>query len=259
MQRVIVVLLGVLACGVATQSAAQAPAASGSQQTFESPKAAADKLLQACKDNDEEALGRIFGPVFRELTKNVDEAEERARRRRFWEQSQEVLKLEEHGADRVVLVVGKELWPMPIPLVKGPHGWSFNTSEGIEELKARRIGENELAAIDVCREYAAAQREYASYDHDGDGVLEYAQRIRSTGGTQGAKVPGGKYDYVINGNMIAGFALVAWPVEYRSSGVMTFVVSHHGKVYEKDLGPQTQQAAAAMEAFEPDESWSVVP
>jgi hypothetical protein len=75
---------------------------------------------------------------------------------------------------------------------------------------------------------------------------------------QGGNVPGGKYDYVINGNMIAGFALVAYPAEYRRSGVMTFVVSHQGKVFEKDLGEKTAELAQAMKEYNPDKSWNLV-
>jgi hypothetical protein len=289
----------VLAEGVDTKDA--------TQQAFDSPKDAVDHLLTACKNNDTPALIRMFGPRLRDAVANIDDAEEKAHRRTFWERSQAHLKLIEKGTDCIELVIGKDLWEFPIPLVKQGRGWVFATDEGFEELLARRIGENELNAISVCREYTIAQREYASADRDDDEVLEYAQCITSTTGKhdglywevkaeskeplsplgnllaraeeplkdrkpgspylgyyfriltrQGPNPPGGAYDYVINGNMIGGFALIAWPADYRASGVMTFVISHQGKVFEKDIGPDTAKRVEAMNEYNPDKTWTVV-
>jgi hypothetical protein len=279
-----------------------------SQQAFDTPKAAVDSLLIACKEDDSAALIRMFGLRYRDAIAEIDDAEEKEHRRRFWEQSQAHWRIVEKSADRAELIVGRELWAFPIPLVKQSRGWVFATEEGFQELSARRIGENELTAIEVCRAFVQAQREYAAVDHDGDDVLEYAQRIASSPGTrdglywevpaessepaspfghllaeadgtpkerkpgapymgyyykiltrQGPNPPGGEYDYVINGNMIAGFALVAWPANYRDSGVMTFVVSHHGHVFEKDLGEKTQDVAGVLAVFDPDDSWRRLP
>jgi hypothetical protein len=195
--------------------------------------------------------------------------------------------------------------------VKRNGGWFFDTDAGKDELLNRRIGNNELGTIPVMREYVDAQREYASSDHDGDQVLEYAQRLVSSPGKedglywppaydgdvspfgplvayaqvegyspelreedetergpfhgyyfkvltrQGKHAPGGKYNYVVNGNMIAGFAMVAWPAEYGGSGVMTFVVNQQGRVYQKDLGPATAKIARKMSAYDPDPTWKV--
>ncbi len=278
-----------------------------SQQAFDTPKAAVDSLLAACKDNNSGTLIRMFGPRYRDALAKIDDAEEKEHRQKFWEQSQAHLKLVEKGADRVELIVGRELWAFPIPMVKESRGWVFATEEGLKELSARRVGENELTAIEVCREFVKAQAEYAAADRDGDEVLEYAQKIASSPGKrdglywevsaesseppspfgnllaeadgtpkerkpgapymgyrfkiltrQGSNPPGGKYDYVINGHMIAGFALVAWPADYRDSGVMTFLVSHQGRVYEKDLGEKTHEMAKALESFDPDDSWRLV-
>jgi hypothetical protein len=277
------------------------------QQAFDSPKAAVDSLFEACRSNDTNALIRIFGSRYRDAVEKIDDAEERQHRQVFWERSQAHLKLVEKGDDRVELVVGKELWEFPIPLVKKSRGWIFDTDEGFEEMLARRIGENELNAIEVCREYAIAQQEYAAADRDGDEVLEYAQRIASTHGKQdglywevkeesseplsplghlladaegalqdrkpgspylgyyfriltrqGPNPPGGAYDYVINGNMIAGFALIAWPADYRASGVMTFVISHQGKLFEKDLGPDTSKLVESIVEYNLDQTWILV-
>jgi Protein of unknown function (DUF2950) len=200
-----------------------------------------------------------------------------------------------------VLIMGREDWPFPIPLVRKDGTWRFDTAAGREEILYRRIGRNELDAIETCLAYVDAQQEYAERGVAGNGV--YAQRIVSRPGKkdglywpaqsgtdesplgelaasaaaegyragqqrapyhgyyykvltrQGPNAPGGALDYVVRGNMIGGFALVAYPAEYRNSGVMTFLVSHQGNVYEKDLGPDTARIAAGMTAFNPDNSW----
>ncbi|GGE82175.1 DUF2950 family protein [Stappia taiwanensis] len=206
--------------------------------------------------------------------------------------------------DRVLIRIGRILWPLPFPVVKGEDGrWSFDTYAGLQEIVNRRIGENELEAIATARAYVEAQESYAAGDWDDDGVLEFAQKLVSSDGAQdglywpetdgaepspagaftdqaaldravegegyfgyrfrvltgqGENIAGGHYDYIINGNMIAGFALVAWPVRYGETGVYTFAISHHGTLYQADLGPETDKIARAMERFNPDDSWEVV-
>ncbi|CAN7759391.1 DUF2950 domain-containing protein [Mesorhizobium sp. LjNodule214] len=205
--------------------------------------------------------------------------------------------------DRKELDIGDKLWPLPFPLAKGKDGkWAFDAHAGIEEIINRRVGENEIAAIETVRSYVDAQRDYAAADRDGDGALEYAQKLVSSDGKadglywptdeihgvspvgelitqatvgkakkgdgyfgyrfrilpgQGKNIAGGAYNYVINGNMIAGFALVAWPVKYAETGVKTFVVNQQGIVYEADLGPNTETVARGMKLFNPDDKWQV--
>jgi hypothetical protein len=205
--------------------------------------------------------------------------------------------------DRQELDIGVGLWPLPFPITKGDDGkWAFDTYAGIEEIISRRVGENEIQAMATARAYVDAQRDYASEDHDADGVLEYAQKLVSSEGqtdglywpadqgdgdspagafvsqaaldkaaegdgyygyrfriltSQGANIAGGAYDYVINGNMIAGFALIAWPVGYAETGVNTFLVNHQGIVYEADLGENTEATVAEIDLFDPDDSWNV--
>jgi hypothetical protein len=206
---------------------------------------------------------------------------------------------------RKVLEIGDELWPFPFPISKGDDGkWAFDTFVGLEEIANRRVGDNELATLATMRAYVGAQEEYALGDHDGDGVLEYAQKLISDVGTQnglywpaekfegegspaaaalaegdaverakagqgyqgyryriltsqGDNIAGGKFDYVINGNMIAGFGLVAWPVSYGVSGVKTFVVNRNGIVYEADLGEETEKTAADIRTFNPGDAWAI--
>jgi hypothetical protein len=205
------------------------------------------------------------------------------------------------------LNLGNEDWPFAIPIVKKDSLWRFDAKAGREELLARRIGKNELSAMQFCLAYVDAQREYVLKDRDGDGILEYAQKFGSDKGKknglfwkakegeeqsplgpiaaaaysrgyrkkgenpqpfygyfyriltgQGKNAPGGAYGYLAKGNMIGGFALVAYPAKYASSGVMTFIVNHDGVVYEKDLGRNTEKAAQAMKLFDPDSTWKKV-
>lgn len=205
-----------------------------------------------------------------------------------------------------VIEIGNKLWPLPFPLVQGSDKkWSFDTFKGLEEIANRNVGGNELQALTTVRAYLEAQENYASQDHDGDGVLEYAQKLISSDGQQdglywpadawggvespageglddgstlnqrepdqgyfgyryqiltgqGPNIVGGEFDYVINGNMIAGFALVAWPVDYGISGVKTLVVNRNGVVYEADLGAETAKIASAIRTFNPGDDWDVV-
>jgi DUF2950 family protein len=284
-----------------------APALAAEPQNFATPEEAAKAILDAAASDDTEALWTILGDEFREELQNPDPAQERENRRRVLDAAKESMTLREDNADTRVMVIGKEAWPMPIPIVHDAKGWHFDTAAGADEIIARRIGENELTAIDNLRAYVDAQVQYASEDRDGDDVLEYAQKVNSTAGRkdglywetaagsdeelspfgpffgehaayltlenkddpfmgyyyriisrQGENAPGGRYDYVINGNMIAGFAMIAWPAEYGSSGVMTFMVSQNGKVFQTDLGDLTEGAAKAIQVYDPDDSWTLV-
>ena len=209
----------------------------------------------------------------------------------------------------IVLRAGNDHWPFAIPLAKKGDKWFFDTLAGKEEILNRRIGGNELSAIEVCYAYVKAQREYIQKDYDGNRVMEYAQRMQSKPGMkdglfwetksgeeesplgplvasasqegyssktvsaisrkhdpfhgyffrilkkQGKKAPGGKFDYVINGHMVAGFALLAYPAQWGNSGVMTFIVNQQGKIYQKNLGEKTADLAPKIKEYNPDETW----
>ena len=274
------------------------------QMRFGTPQAAVDTLRTALKNDDESTLLALFGPEYAGRLISKDKVAAREGRQRLAQAIEEGLTLRQDTADLVVLVIGKNAWPFPIPLVRSGDDWRFYTAAGVEEILNRRIGADELNAIEACRAYIAAQWEYARKIRDASGVRKFAQRLRSTPGKQdglywdpavaggeespfgplmaeylkggrklgdayqgyyfriltrqGSHVPGGRYNYVINGNMIAGFALVAFPAEYGNTGVMTFVVSHHGKVYQKDLGPRTAEIVKAMQEYNPDATWKEV-
>jgi hypothetical protein len=278
------------------------------QTMFASPDEAAKALIDAADKGDTDALMAIFGPQGSDLVSSGDPVADKSGRERFVASAKQATRLEKVGDDKVILNIGRDDWPLPIPIVRGTGGWYFDTAAGEEEIINRRIGRNELGAIDVCRAYVAAQREYASKDHDGSGVLKFAQRVNSSPNrkdglywpaaadgsdlsplgplvadaikegytkqegartpyhgyyfkilrAQGKAAPGGDYEYVINGNMIAGFALVAWPASYGASGVMTFIVNQQGIVYQKDLGEKTDEVASVMTRYDPDATWQKV-
>ena len=274
-------------------------------QAFPSPEAAAQALRDALEADDGEALRAIFGPEYADDLIGSDIAIVREGMRQTLEAMRAATALLPEANDSVILTIGRQAFPFPVPIVREGESWYFDSAAGLEEVLDRRIGENELAAIEALRAYVQAQIEYASADRDGDQVLEYAQRVISTPGQrdglywasapgepvspfgpfiaeisaliQGKELgdpyrgyyyrvlkgqtehaPGGAYEYVINGNMIAGFAMLAWPAEYGETGVMTFQVSHQGDVLEADLGPETAEVAPAFDAYDPDATWAEV-
>ena len=282
-------------------------AAAAPQETFATPEAAVDALMAALKADSDPALVAIFGEDHKDLVLSSDRAASSATRAKILAAMQAFRVLQSPTPDRRVLVIGDEAWPVPIPIVRAGDRWRFATEEGEDEIVNRRIGGNERNAIYVARAYIDAQRAYAARDRDGDGVLQYAQKLGSTPGKhdglfwaadtakgeeaspfgplvaessaylkghaagdayrgyhfriltrQGKDAPGGAFSYVINGRMLAGFALVAYPAEYGKSGVMTFIVSQNGKVYEKDLGKDSAALGAKMSTFDPGAGWKEV-
>ena len=283
--------------------AAAAANANAAQKTFATPEAAVEALVAGLQAEDANAVLEIFGPEHEEFLTGGDRAAAREEWRRVYAAAKEAVVIRPVGDNEAVVVLGRKAWPMPIPLVKEGGAWRFDTEAGMEEVTNRRIGRNELAAINAARAYIDAQVAYAARPHDGDRVRKYAQRLVSTPGKQdglywpvgageeasplgrlsevefakgrkagdpylgyyfriltrqGGNAPGGAYDYVINGNMIAGFALVAWPAEYGVSGIMTFLASNHGEVLQKDLGEDTERLVADLNAYDPDDTWDDV-
>lgn len=277
-------------------------AARAEQQLFAQPEEALQGFIEALQTADTARLGQLFGTEYLEELLGDDPEETKADLARAYRSAKDAAVLRPAGPDEMTIVIGRTAWPFPVPLVREADGWRFDTAAGVDEIANRRVGRNELAAIEVLRAYVDAQRVYASEDRDGDGVLEYAQRLASTGEQrdglywptaageepspfgpflaevsayleghragepyrgysfrvltgQGPQAPGGAYSYVINGNMVAGFALLAWPAQYGESGVMSFMVANDGKVLEADLGPDTAQRAGAITAYDPDPGW----
>ena len=289
---------------VAAQSTPEAPASRPQARTFNSPKEAVAALLDAAEKFDTPALEAIFGPDGDDIIHTGEPARDKKLAADFVAKAHEKQEIEIESKDRAGLIVGHDDWPFPVPLVKRNGKWSFDSKAGLQEILNRRIGSNELDAIQLCHGYVEAQGEYAVMKRTDGSVAQYAQRIISTPGKQdglawqnadgtwggpvgeniarvieegytskaspyhgyyfkvlkgqGPAAPGGEMDYVVKGAMIGGFALVAAPAEYRVTGVMTFIVSNDGVVYEKDLGPNTLEEFKKMELFNPDKTWDPV-
>jgi len=270
------------------------------QKTFSSPEEAANALFAAAQNNDEKAMLELLGPDGKEIVSSGDQAEDTRNRANFARRYEEMSRLVKEPNGTVTLYIGERNWPYPIPLVNKGSLWYFDTDAGKNEILFRRIGWNEMSAIRICQELAAAQKEYYSQQNN-----EYAQKIFSDQGKhdglywkaadnesqspigplvawavaqeyaesrgsapvpyrgyyfhiltrQGKNATGGAKSYIVNGKMTGGFAFVAYPAEYRSSGVMTFLVSGDGVVYEKDLGKKTESIAKSLKEYNPDSRW----
>jgi hypothetical protein len=298
------ILIPMLALLLSTSALAASPAG---PRTFATAREAADALVAAAGADDAKALMAIFGSDGKPLVSSGDAVQDRNDRAHFAALAKEKLEVvvDPKDAKRATVLAGPDAWPFPAPLVEKDGRWSFAARSGVRELVDRRIGSNELDAIEICRGFVEAQKEYAEEDRDGNGVLEYAQKVISTAGKrdglawwnedgsiggpvsdiiakaisdgykdktepfhgyrfrvlkkQGPHARLGTLDYVIGGKMIGGFALVAWPAAYRSSGVKTFIVNHDGVVYEKDLGEDTVKVASGITRFDPGEGWKALP
>jgi len=295
-----------MAAEPATKPVATAPgkAAAVAQATYASPEDAAKALYDAVKAHDVKLVYKVFGPGSDKYIYTGDDVADQQMRERFLAAYEKAMKIERDGVAKATLLVGEQEYPIPFPLVKGTKGWQFDAKAGAEEIVNRRIGENELFAIKSCLAYGDAQQEYAEADRDGDGLIEYAQKFRSSEGkrdglfwpttedeplsplgplaaqvrsegysaksanpaplhgyyyriltAQGKDAPGGAYDYLVKGNLIGGYALVAYPARWGASGVMTFICNHDGVVYQKNLGEKTAEIASKIAAFNPDASW----
>ncbi|HTY43315.1 MAG TPA: DUF2950 domain-containing protein [Thermoanaerobaculia bacterium] len=280
------------------------PAASGAQ-AFDTPQQAADALVQAATAGDVAALERIFGPAGKNLVVSGDPVEDKNNLAHFAEKAKTKthLAFDVDDPKRAILEVGDDDWPLPVPIVQNGGKWRYDANQGKEEILARRIGGNELDAIDLLRGYVEAQEEYATQLHDGSKTHQYAQKWVSTPGkqdglswngpdgkpagpigdqiakllaqgytkkaepvngyyfrtltAQGPNARLGARNYIVNGMMIGGFAAIAWPARYGSTGVQTFLVNNDGVVYQKDLGPQTGTIAPSIKTFNPDKTWTV--
>ena len=305
---VLAVLVAALIClpsimsGATQQSSEQAAVA---QKGFAKPKEAAEALVKAAENFDVPALLEILGPDGKDLVSSEDPVGDKKISLAFAALAREKQSVSKDPSDknRYILSVGDQDWPMPIPIVKRSGKWFFDSKAGRDEILYRRIGTNELNAIEVCRGFVEAQLEYASTIHDDSGIRQYAQKLLSTPGKQdglywenadgtpggpigkgvakaieegyslspgsaysgyyfrllkgqGPDAPMGELDYIIKGMMIGGFALIAVPAEYGVTGIQTFIVSHDGIVYQKDLGPDSINIARQIERYNPDKTWT---
>jgi len=272
---------------------------------FATADEAAGALIAAAEKFDVSELKSILGADGYPLVETEDKVLDRKQATDFASQARTQEHLDYDSAKTTaVLFVGSGNWPVPIPIVQHGGKWSFDPATGRDEILRRRIGDNELDAIEVCRSYVEAQHAYSLVKHDSARVNQYAQRVISTPGkhdglawqdangtwhgpigeglarviaegyrnpfqpfhgyifkilkSQGPAAPLGQMNFVQEGAMIGGFALVAAPADYLVTGVKTFIVSHDGIVYEKDLGDSTVALFGKMESYNPDSTWTEV-
>ena len=280
-------------------------AAAPVQKGFASPEEGFAALAEAVRSNNQPMLHAILGPHGSKLTNSGDATADERGRNAFIKAYDEANKIVLKGDTQATLMVGKDEWPLPIVLVKSRHSWRFDTRQGEKEILTRRIGRNELAAIQVCLAIVDAEHEYVAQDPDANGIPEYAQKFMSTTGkrdglywetkpgeplsplgpllataasegytrtdstplapyhgyfykmltAQGKDAAGGAHGYIVRGKMIGGFAVIAYPARYGSSGVMSFLVNQDGVVYEKNLGVNTMAVASRMTTYNPGAGW----
>jgi hypothetical protein len=275
------------------------------QEQFRTADDAVNALVGAARSQDKDAIVGVLGRQGKHIVTSGDPVADEAVRTKFLAAYDAKHALKEVG-DSATLVIGNDDWPFPIPIVRRNDLWSFDTKAGLAEILQRRIGRNELSAIQASLAYVQAQQEYAALDPQGFGPHVYAMQIVSSDGKkdglywpaaegqpesplgdlfaeaaaegyhpgatpipyhgyyyriltrQGPDAKGGAFDYVVNGKMIGGFALLAYPAEYGNSGIMTFMVSHDGDVFQRDLGPRTAKIVRSIQAFSPDAGWKKV-
>jgi len=276
-------------------AALAAAAPMSAQEIFPTPEAAVEALVDGLACHDDGKVRVVLGPDYRRLMPlDTLSEEDRTDFLAAWSKGH---RIERNGA--VARLVLSDGWTLPIPIVRSGEGWVFDVRAGVEELRIRRIGRNELAAIKAMYAYYDAQREYAEQDRDRDGVLEYARRFSSSPGkhdglywatpdgeppspagplfdtrdikdgyhgyrfkileAQGPAASGGARSYLTRGHLANGFGLVAWPARYGETGVMSFLINHDGVVYEKNLGAASAGIASAMTRFDPDATWVALP
>ena len=280
------------------------------QLSFSSPDSAVTALVAALEKRDVVTLRRLLGPETEGLVGTGDTTTYRKDREAFLERYRVAHQLVAGGPDDVILQVGEDQWPLPVPLLRRNGRWQFDGDAAARELLARRIGANELRTIDVMRGFVEAQQEYASVGHDGAPPGVYARVLRSDPGrqnglywqvaageppspagpflaaasaegyaatagangpapyhgyvyrmlfSQGPAAEGGAREYVVDGKLTGGFALLAYPADYGETGIQTFIVGPDGLVWQRDLGEKTAEAAAGITKFSPDSSWTPIP
>jgi len=268
------------------------------QYYYQTQQQAADALYKSLKSENRAEIRRVLGANYVQLIPEEFAKDSVENVKTFLTAWNKFNGFVVKDNKKVMIEVGNNHWTFPVPIIKEAKGWRFDTVEGLVQIYDRHIGRNELAAMQASLAYGDAQQEYILYDYDDDGVLEYAQVFRSNENSknglfwetadnekqsplgplfddvtpsgayygyyykilnsQGDKATGGAHSYLINGNMVSGFALIAWPAEYGVSGVMSFKLNNNGILYESDLGPDTHQSVKTITAFNPDDNWKPI-
>jgi Protein of unknown function (DUF2950) len=274
------------------QTENKSPSAATVQPTgkaFRRPADASAALYAAARRDDENELLAILGPDAKDLVNWTDDPNERAEQRKmFADKYDQMHRLVKEPDNTVALYVGAENWPVPVPIVEYKGKWYFDADLGKQEVLYRRIGRNEMEALQVCQALVDAEKEYYSAEHKytanftskgnaHDGLYWKASTgeqqspvgpfLARAGINPSTPVSGEPYDgyyyrILIKPNSAAnaegGFAVLAFPAEYRSSGVKTFMIEQDGMAYETDLGTNTAESAKHMNASGAETGWTKV-
>jgi hypothetical protein len=252
------------------------------QKTFESPEAATQALIDAASKSDIATLRAVLGSSAKGILTSGDPKQDAAEREEFAQIATQKHHLEQSSMNShvMVLLIGDQDWPFPIPLLHDGDRWRFDSERGAVEVRARQLGANELEAIQACAAYVGVQQEYAAKKRSAAGTPEYAETVANSPvpkefaeaagdnpthpyhgyffrvlKEQGPNAPGGQHPYMMGKAMIGGFALVAWPATYGVTGIHTFMVNQQGVVYEKDRGAKS---ATPGTSYDPDATWTPV-
>ncbi len=301
--RVVSTIAAIAMAGLLTMDSALGDATT--QTVFAGPEEAGRALQMASRKKDQKALTEILGPASQELLRSDNPAQDTAALELFVRKFDQMNRWMKMTDGSEVLVIGADNYAFPIPLAKnGASRWYFDTKAGRDEIRARRIGRNELLAIDAVSAIAEAERLYARHAHDGKPAGLYTTKIFSTPGkrdglywqvpadqpasplgradlfakdalstpsqsplidgysfriltAQGDHARGGAKQYIANGKMTGGFAVIAAPVTYGEAGIMTFIVDSQRMVYQRDLGQETAKIAAAIDEYNPTQEWEL--
>jgi len=266
------------------------------QAVFTTPEIAAQAFTNAVTDRNRVKIAKILGLSAEQLLPLDDIKPETIKK--YLKAYADDHELKAEGEEQKILSVGKKGWTLPIPIIKGTTGWYFDSVAGKNRIRIRRIGRNELAVMQVVLAYHDAQIDFASIDGNANGEREYAQKFISSenvhdglywetaegetlsplgslfvndtpGGayhgyyyriltSQGDAANGGSEEYIVDGRMTGGFALIAWPAVYGRTGVMSFIINYDGVVFQRDLGPDSATITEEIQSFDPDAQWTAV-
>jgi hypothetical protein len=252
----LVASIAVLMAGLVPLAEADPRSAPSDQPTYPSAEDAAGALFQALQSGNEQAVEKVLG-ADHELVGSADAAADEQDREQFVQKYQQMHRLARQSDGTKILYVGAENWPFPVPLVATNGVWRFDTDAGAREVLFRRIGENEITVMQACHSLAEAQRSPGT-DNEvtaSDGASSLVTTLLSTTDGGDKAVPYHGYYFRILSRSPDGFAAVAYPAAYRSSGVMTFVVTQGKAVYEKDLGPAGTRTVQTVSKIRPDSTW----
>jgi Protein of unknown function (DUF2950) len=264
------------------------------QERFDSADAAAQALIDATAKHDSARLAAIFGPQANAIQTSGNAAQDLAEQSEFSRLCGMTHRLivDPRNPNRVILSVGDQDWPFPVPIIRSNGKWAFDASAGQDEMLARRVGAHEMDAIEISAGYVEAQKKYAEEARSNNGMFHYAPHMASANGglvplvpqalaeatwdgpqkpskpyhgyyfrildAQGPNAPGGAHNFRVRNTLMGGFGLVAWPAQYGVTGILTFIVNQDGEIYQKDIPPASNGAPIPITQYDPDPSWKPV-